>query len=229
MEQRTDEERRRIRETCLRIEKKGGDVLAFLKSEHYISPRATWINMQREIGRKHFSDGRPREKKERGTPEMKERKDRRETLQGIIDAKREGKTMIEFLREEGYKDPAKQWQNLRAWAKANAPEMLEELVKMTVQVVQPEEGGNYKLVPPEEKKPERVPWIDKKTAELEVAAVYSRILEGRTWRKTADGMALCGMDGTIVLNAWEWFRFSEEIMQAIRQLNATPAEIGGDE
>jgi hypothetical protein len=37
------------------------------------------------------------------------------------------------------------------------------------------------------------------------------------------------MDGTIVLNAWEWFRFSEEIMQAIRQLNATPAEIGGDE
>ena len=47
MEQRTAEERRRIRETCLRIEKKGGDVLEYLKSEHYISPRATWINMQR--------------------------------------------------------------------------------------------------------------------------------------------------------------------------------------
>lgn len=233
MERRSEEERQRIRETCLRIEKAGGDVLEFLRGEHYISPRATWINMQREIGRKIFTDGRPKEKEERGTPEMKERKTRRETLQGIIDAKREGKNAIDFLREEGYKDPAHMWQNLKVWARKNAPDLVEEMVKAIAEripEIRPKQGGDYKLVPPEEaEKPKGAPWIEKKPKPLEVAAVYSRVMDGRTWRKTADGMAFCGQDGTIVLNAWQWLRFSEEILQAIRQLEATPAVIGGDE
>ena len=60
MEQRTQEERARIVARCVEIEKAGGDVLGYLSSEHYISPAATWHNMQKfDLKRTEFSDGKP--------------------------------------------------------------------------------------------------------------------------------------------------------------------------
>ena len=55
---------------------------------------------------------------------------------------------------------------------------------------------------------------------LEVAAVYSRVLQHGTFKRYEGGMALCGMDFNIILSAYEWFRLSEEIMVALRQLDA---------
>jgi hypothetical protein len=45
---RTREERERIARECLKIERAGGDVLEYLKTEmHSYTPRATWINLQK--------------------------------------------------------------------------------------------------------------------------------------------------------------------------------------
>ena len=60
MKQRTKEERARIIERCLDIEAEGGDVLAYLRGEHYVSPRATWMNIQKyDLGREVLRDGKP--------------------------------------------------------------------------------------------------------------------------------------------------------------------------
>ena len=57
---RTQEQRAEIVRRCCEIEAKGGDVLAFLAGEGYVTPRATWINIQRcDLNRKEYTDGRP--------------------------------------------------------------------------------------------------------------------------------------------------------------------------
>ena len=61
---RTDEEKIAILEHCLELERTGGDILDYLWSQDYLTPRATWFNYQREwLGRKpyEFTDGKPRE------------------------------------------------------------------------------------------------------------------------------------------------------------------------
>lgn len=62
--QRTPEQRKIIIDRCVAIEKEGGDVLAYLSSEGYISPRGTWMNIQKcDLHRKIFTDGKPVQKK----------------------------------------------------------------------------------------------------------------------------------------------------------------------
>lgn len=57
---RTEAERARIIDRCLDIEAEGGDVIGYLRGEHYVSPRATWTNMQKnELHRNITRDGRP--------------------------------------------------------------------------------------------------------------------------------------------------------------------------
>ena len=65
---RTQKERKEIAMRCVEIEKEGGDVLGYLRSENYISPRATWINLQREILK------RPQSKITSGKPKKGEKK-----------------------------------------------------------------------------------------------------------------------------------------------------------
>lgn len=56
---------------------------------------------------------------------------------------------------------------------------------------------------------------------LEPASLWSRVLPNGTFKKvTGMGMMLCGMNYQITLTAYEWFRLTEEIMVAIRQLKA---------
>ena len=230
MEQRTPEERKRIRDTCLKLEKKGGDVIGYLKSEHYISPRATWYNFQREIGRTSFTDGRP---KIEGEIIMKTKHDRRETLQGIIEASKEGKDPVAYMTEVGYADPSLAWTNLRQWAKAKAPELYEQLPKArrgrTKKQEEPEPD------PEEDKRVEilkvdKVPEIRKEQDPLPVVAVESRVMEQATYKIIDGGMVLTGISVTngIMMNAFKWVKFSEEIIQAIKQLGVKTAEIGGE-
>ena len=99
MTQRTDEERSAIMQKCIELEKNGGDVLEYLASQHYISPRATWINFQREMGRKSYewTNGKPNQ--ERSLKRMKKLtlENKKKAVQIAID----GGDPYEFLRECG--------------------------------------------------------------------------------------------------------------------------------
>jgi len=51
-EMRTPEERREIVEKCIELEMSGESVLNYLREEGYLTPRATWINIQKKyLGR----------------------------------------------------------------------------------------------------------------------------------------------------------------------------------
>ena len=60
---------------------------------------------------------------------------------------------------------------------------------------------------------------------LEIAAVYSRVLSDGTFKRITlndqGGMMLTGMGYQIMLTAYEWFKLTEEILVALRQLDAT--------
>ena len=89
---RTKAERQRILKKCLEIENEGGNVLAYLATENYMSPAATWFNMQREmLHREHPKSGKPRAKGE----SAQEREDRlqRERCQKIVEAAEAGKSI----------------------------------------------------------------------------------------------------------------------------------------
>lgn len=60
---------------------------------------------------------------------------------------------------------------------------------------------------------------------LPVAAVYSRTIDGARFKKTDGGMMLVSRDYFIELTAYEWFKLTEEILVAIRQLDATKPEM----
>ena len=63
--QRTYEEKEAILQKCLELEATGGDILSYLWSQDYLTPRATWCNYQREwLGRKpyQYTDGKPKKK-----------------------------------------------------------------------------------------------------------------------------------------------------------------------
>ena len=60
---------------------------------------------------------------------------------------------------------------------------------------------------------------------LAVAAVYSRTIDGARFKKMDGGMMLTTADYCIRLTAYEWFKLTEEILVAIRQLDATKPEM----
>lgn len=60
---------------------------------------------------------------------------------------------------------------------------------------------------------------------LPVAAVYSRTIDGARFKKMDGGMMLVNTDYCIRLTAYEWFKLTEEILMAIRQLDATKPEM----
>lgn len=76
MEKRTPEEKKKIVEECIRLEKTGGDVLGYLRQMDYITPAATWMNIQkRYLGRNgegKLTDGKPTGRTRKGkTPEIR--------------------------------------------------------------------------------------------------------------------------------------------------------------
>jgi len=73
---RTPEEKAKIVSRCIDLEMEGGDVLGYLQAEGYVTPKATWANMQRiylgRVGDK-ATDGRPTGHKRKGKrPEIRQ-------------------------------------------------------------------------------------------------------------------------------------------------------------
>ena len=128
MTQRTNEEIRTIVARCVEIEKEGGDVLGYLRSEHYVTPRATWYNFQREwLHRKpgEYTEGKPGKG---GTKKMSvtmkaERQKRLEDLKARISG---GMGIREALADMGYrgKGAGQTYRQIRNFAMAYDPEAL---------------------------------------------------------------------------------------------------------
>lgn len=112
MPKRTDEERAEIARRCREIEKGGGDVLGYIKSLGYISPRATWYNLQKEfLGRdvNHLTEGHPTEDKRQKT--------RQQMLIEIMDVIDQDGDPLAYLADIGYVNPGSAWSSLKKWAK----------------------------------------------------------------------------------------------------------------
>ena len=180
------------------------------------------------------------------------RRDKRETLAELIELyEGECKAPVEFLQECGYRNPEDAWHEMKTWSKRNAPDLYEKLADH--KLVHPKkEKPDVKLVydPDIEKVyreeqaeiamreergrriAERLDQADRARKEmidgikpLPVAAVYSRTIDGARFKKMDGGMMLTTADYCIRLTAYEWFKLTEEILVAIRQLDATKPEI----
>jgi len=112
---------------CVRIEKAGGDVLAYLREQGKISPRGTWFRIQREIlERKEWrmTDGHGNsERKTIGKRSMEE------NLQVVLQALQEKRSPVQALREIGYKVPEQTYREIKVWAMEHQPETAGEFPK----------------------------------------------------------------------------------------------------
>ena len=123
--QRTAEEKLAIVEHCMDLEREGGDIQAYLYSEHYYTPRATWHNIQREyLHRKPYerTDGKPTKKGD-GNMVILTDDQRMEAVTLAI----EGKNPKTYLEGLGCPDPEQTWYRIRQWCKDKRPDAFEKL------------------------------------------------------------------------------------------------------
>lgn len=122
---RTQEQRAEIVRRCCEIEAEGGDVLAFLAGEGYVTPRATWINIQRcDLNRKEYTDGRPDSKVRKSpTGRIKRTMEEIEEIhQHIFEIMAEGGNPDEYIISKGYLSPIGFKASLMQRWKKKAPE-----------------------------------------------------------------------------------------------------------
>ena len=123
--QRSTEERMRIARECLKIERAGGDVLAYLLTENYYTPRATWYNLQREFLRRkphEYTEGKPK-KGERMNNMALTNEQRLKAGQIAID----GGDPRPYLEECGILNTTATWYTVKEWLKKNHPEMADKV------------------------------------------------------------------------------------------------------
>jgi hypothetical protein len=128
-EPRTEAEKQRIFHRCLEIERQGGDIIAYLKSENYISPRATWHNFQRCYTKRkpeEFTSGRPTNKGETDM-EKTERPGRIQILAEIIEEMKKGVHPYDALKQYGYANVAQAYTDIRQYARDKAPDLYEAI------------------------------------------------------------------------------------------------------
>lgn len=165
---RTWEEKSAILAHCIELEKEGGDILAYLWSENYLTPRATWFNFQREwLGRKpyEYTDGKPRKVKEKRKVVHEKKKLTTEQMV-VVDTALAGGNPIAVLKEQGSKNASAAWFYIKKKLQEEDPEKYEQLTKERLDKGMPkkigpdgkeyeklelEAGGNYQLsVAPEQ-------------------------------------------------------------------------------
>ena len=127
---RTPEEIEAIVDHCVELEQSGGDILAYLWSENYMTPRATWCNFQREwLGRKpyEYTDGKPKkERKIMSTTRVKlTDEDRMKTCLIAI----RGGDPRKHLESLGSSDPQGTWSKVKAWCADKHPEVFAKIPK----------------------------------------------------------------------------------------------------
>lgn len=127
---RTPEEIMEIVGHCLELEAEGGDILAYLWSQNYISPRATWCNFQREhLHRKpyQYTDGKPTTKKKRGRKSMFQMT---EEIRGeAIRRAMQGEDPRKYLESLGSENAGSVWWKIRKDLKDNYQEIYAQLPK----------------------------------------------------------------------------------------------------
>ena len=136
---RTFEEKAAIVEHCIELEKTGGDILGYLWSENYYTPRATWCNIQREwLHRKpyEYTDGKPKKKGEAimkskfiVTPEIRD-----EAIRIAIN----GGDPRNYLTGMGSQNGMSAWTKIRMELKKTNPETFAKLPKRIGKVEVPE-------------------------------------------------------------------------------------------
>lgn len=136
--QRTYEEKSAILAHCLKLEAEGGDILAYLWSQDYLTPRATWCNFQREwLGRKpyEFTSGKPNERREKKRMNTKQKMltdaQRMECARIAID----GGDPKPYIAELGFKVPSSVWHNVKKWYERNDPETFRRIPDRVGRVV----------------------------------------------------------------------------------------------
>ena len=120
---RTEEEKSAILAHCLELERTGGDILAYLWSQDYLTPRATWFNYQREwLGRKpyEFTDGKPK-KGRREMPGKRIITD--EIREAAVKAYFAGGSPCRILKDAGCKNPSSAWTNIKMKLEKEHPEI----------------------------------------------------------------------------------------------------------
>lgn len=126
---------------CVELEESGGDILAYLWSENYVTPRATWCNFQREwLGRKpyEYTDGKPKQK---GVNNMAGKRI-------ITDAQKlkaveiaiSGGSPCNYLKSLGAKNPSGMWHNIKHWFSVHNPELYAKIPKKIRGAETPETG-----------------------------------------------------------------------------------------
>ena len=125
---RTDEEKIEILEHCLELEASGGDILGYLWSKDYITPRATWCNYQREwLGRKpyQYTDGKP--KKKGRVVYMKHAKVTLEHKKKAVEIALAGGDPLRYLSLHGAGNAPAMWYTIKQNLKETDPEKFNKL------------------------------------------------------------------------------------------------------
>ena len=151
--QRTFEEKSEILAHCLELERTGGDILAYLWSKNYLTPRATWCNYQREwLHRKpyEFTDGRPKVKKKKETKDMARLIITDEQKLEAAEIAIKGGSPFAFLKGLGAKNPGGAWYNVKQWLEKTHPDVLKKIPTHSKAWRAPKEmkldaGGDYEI------------------------------------------------------------------------------------
>ena len=145
---RTQEEKSAILAHCLELERTGGDILAYLWSQDYMTPRATWFNYQREcLGRKpyEFTDGKPK----KGLRKMSGKKIITDEIrEAAINAALSGGSPCAVLEAAGCKNPSSAWFNIKKKLEQEHPEIAGKITKAKPgpkKQLQLEAGANYDI------------------------------------------------------------------------------------
>ena len=145
---RTDEEKAAILEHCLELEASGGDILGYLWSQDYITPRATWCNYQREwLGRKpyEYTDGKPGKPRKKGRViSMKHAKVTLEHKKKAVEIALEGGDPLKYLKDHGAGNAPAMWYTIKQHLKETDPEKFSRLPDMRA-------NGNNRKKPETEK------------------------------------------------------------------------------
>lgn len=122
MQARSEEEIRAIEDECIRLDKEGGDVLGYLRSQNYISPGATWWRIQQFRLKRckwNMTSGRPKEKKEAEKNMAGEKRIRRneaelETIaRTAMNIAQTGISPMTYLLSKGYSNPGPAWTKIK--------------------------------------------------------------------------------------------------------------------
>lgn len=128
---RTFEEKAAIVQHCVELEKEGGDILGYLWSENYLTPRATWCNFQREwLGRKpyEFTDGKPgKVKRKEKKMESRRAKITDEQRAEAVRIALDGGDPREYLEGLGFASGTSTWMKIKTYYRDTAPEVYKQI------------------------------------------------------------------------------------------------------